>query len=324
MENEKNNRQANSRSNKMETTDTNDHRLESLFGEALGDTATRDETQAAWQAFTRRRRAAGRRLIYGSVAAIAAAVTFILVLWPLHTGESLQEVEVFTSIETSQEITFSEAGERMIVTTPPATTTTLQLSDGTKVLLSANSRLEYLKDFSDTLRSVSLVGEARFEVAKDAARPFIVNTEQVQTRVLGTTFYIKAYRNYRPNITLYEGRVHVNSTDLKQNQNMNPGEQVSMDKSGKLLLTKVDTGKQMDLSENVFSFDNSDLMQAMQEIGNWYNISVVFRSRPLLDERIYFHINRQLPVHAVLDALNDLNIAHFSVKDNKIVVSAHP
>lgn len=58
----------------------------------------------------------------------------------------------------------------------------------------------------------------------------------------------------------------------------------------------------------------------MQDIGSWYNISIVFRSRPLLDERIYFHINRQLPVNTVLDALNDLKIAQFTMKEGKIIV----
>lgn len=58
----------------------------------------------------------------------------------------------------------------------------------------------------------------------------------------------------------------------------------------------------------------------MQEIGSWYNISIVFRSRPLLDERIYFHINRQLPMNTVLDVLNDLKIAQFTMKEGKIIV----
>ena len=58
----------------------------------------------------------------------------------------------------------------------------------------------------------------------------------------------------------------------------------------------------------------------MREIGSWYNISIVFRSRPLLDERIYFHINPQLPMNTVLDALNDLKIAQFTMKEGKIIV----
>ena len=95
---------------------------------------------------------------------------------------------------------------------------------------------------------------------------------------------------------------------------------LAADKQGKLQLKRVDTEKRKGWAENEFSFDNTDLRQVMQDIGSWYNISIVFRSRPLLDERIYFHINRQLPVNTVLDALNDLKIAQFTMKEGKIIV----
>ena len=134
-----------------------------------------------------------------------------------------QEVEVFTSLEVPEEITFREEGKRIIVSTPPATITSVQLSDGSKVLLSANSRLEYLKEFTDTIRSIKLSGEARFEVAKDASRPFIVCTEQLQTRVLGTVFDVKAYPRYSPDVILYQGRVNVSHTKRNQSKEMHLG-----------------------------------------------------------------------------------------------------
>lgn len=313
--------QTNSHNNTSEVVDTNNRRLENIFGEALGDKVDTNETQQAWQSFILRRRTARRRRIYWSVSGAAAAIILLFTLWPLHTTTSLQELEVFTSLEAPKEITFNETGKKVIVTTPPATITTIQLSDGTKVLLSANSRLEYLKDFTDTLRQVTLTGEARFEVAKDPLRPFIVNTEQLQTRVLGTIFNVKAYPQNYPDVTLYEGRVHVSSINRKQSREMKPGEQASLDKKGNLQLAKM-AHPEKGWADGEFSFDNKILMQVMQEIGTWYNISVVFHSRPLLDERIYFRINRRLSVDEVLDALNDLRIALFEVKDGKIVVSA--
>ncbi len=214
----------------------NDHQLEQLFGEALGDIPTADETRKAWQTFIRRH------------------------------------------------------------------------------------RIRHQSIRRDTIRSIKLSGEARFEVAKDASRPFIVCTEQLQTRVLGTVFDVKAYPRYSPDVILYQGRVNVSHTKRNQSKEMHPGEQISLDKQGKLQLKRVDTEKRKGWAENEFSFDNTDLRQVMQDIGSWYNISIVFRSRPLLDERIYFHINRQLPVNTVLDALNDLKIAQFTMKEGKIIV----
>lgn len=133
-------------------------------------------------------------------------------------------------------------------------------------------------------------------------------------------FDVKAYPRYSPDVILYQGRVNVSHTKRRQSREMHPGEQISLDKQGKLQLKRVDTEKRKGWAENKFSFDNTDLRQVMQEIGSWYNISIVFRSRPLLDERIYFHINRQLPMNTVLDALNDLKIAQFTMKEGKIIV----
>lgn len=141
----------------------NDHQLEQLFGEALGDIPTADETRKAWQTFIRRHRIRHQSIRRITIPGIAAAViALVLVFQPLLQPEP-QEVEVFTSLEVPEEITFREEGKRIIVSTPPATITSVQLSDGSKVLLSANSRLEYLKEFTDTIRSVKLSGEARLK-----------------------------------------------------------------------------------------------------------------------------------------------------------------
>lgn len=298
-------------------TSQEDHSLELLLGEALGDMPTAGETREAWQAFIRRHRIRHRYITAGIV---AACIVLVLVLQPFLQPGS-QEVEVFTSLEVPEKITFREEGGMVIVATPPATITSVRLSDGSKVLLSANSRLEYQKEFTDTLRKVTLSGKARFEVAQDTSRPFIVCTELLQTRVLGTVFDVKAYPHYLPDITLYQGRVNVTHTRQQQSKEMHSGEQLSLDKRGTLRLEKVDMKKEKGWTEHIFFFDNADLKQVMQEIGAWYNISIVFRSRPLLEERIYFRIDRRLPVDAVLDALNDLGIAHFLLEEGKIVVT---
>ena len=101
---------------------------------------------------------------------------------------------------------------------------------------------------------------------------------------------------------------------------MRPGEQAFLDKEGKLQLTKApeETSK---WAEGEFAFDNKELKSVMQEIGSWYNISVVFHSRPLLEERIYLRMNRKVDANEVLTILNDMGIAKFEIVKEKIVVS---
>ena len=302
--------------------DTNDQRLKTLFGEALGTTPTIEQTEQAWQEFITPRRASSnkRRSLYIGVTSAAALIALMLVLWPLmRTDSSKESVQVFASLESPKEITYTEEGERMEVSTPAGTTTSITLGDGTQVLLSANSRLSYDKDFTDKKREVTLVGEARFNVAKDANRPFIVRTEQIQTQVIGTVFDVKAYPQTPTDVTLYEGKVEV-SLNGNSPRLMQPGEQASLNKKGELKLTKA-SGTEGKWTEGEFAFDDKELRSVMQEIGSWYNISVVFHYRPLLEERIYFRMNRSASINEVLGVLNDLGIAKFDSKGGVIVVA---
>ena len=302
--------------------DTNDQRLKTLFGEALGTTPTTEQTEQAWQEFITPRRASSnkRRSLYIGITSVAAILVLMLVLWPMmRMNSSKESIQVFASLESPEEITYTEEGERMEVSTPAGTTTSITLGDGTQVLLSANSRLSYDKDFTDRKREVALVGEARFNVAKDANRPFIVRTEQIQTQVLGTVFDVKAYPQTPPDVTLYEGKVEV-SLNGKSPRKMQPGEQATISKEGKLQLAQA-SAEQGKWTEGEFAFDDKELKSVMQEIGSWYNISVVFHSRPLLDERIYFRMNRKASADEVLAVLNDMGIAKFELTDKKIVVS---
>src|SRR5699024_5556416 len=87
-----------------------------------------------------------------------------------------------------------------------------RLSDGTKVILNAGSKLIAPKAFSDSARSVQLEGQAFFDVATDSARPFLVNTDRSLTKVLGTRFDVRAYPgDGRVEITVAEGKVALQS-----------------------------------------------------------------------------------------------------------------
>ena len=306
----------------MKDENTNDQRLKALFGEALGTTPTTEQTEQAWQEFITPRRASSnkRRSLYIGITSAAAILVLMLVLWPMmHADNSKESIQVFASLESPKEITYTEEGERMEVSTPAGTTTSVTLGDGTQVLLSANSRLTYDKDFTDKKREVTLVGEARFSVAKYANRPFIVRTEQIQTQVLGTVFDVKAYPQTSADVTLYEGKVEV-SLNGKSPRQMQPGEQAAISKEGKLQLAKA-SSEQGKWAEGEFAFDNKELMEVMIEIASWYNISVACQHSRLLEERIYFRMSRKCTIEDIMDVLNDLGVAKFIMKDKLIMIT---
>lgn len=300
--------------------DLDNQRLGDLFGEALGDLPTAAETGAAWETFARRHHQARRRRLYLPAAGIAAAVALLLAVWqPWQAGN--REIEVFAPVDSPRRLTFAESGGTITALTPPATTTAIELADGTRVELCANSKLEYPDTFTGTLREVRLTGKARFDVAPDTARPFVVSTGSYRTRVLGTVFDVDAYVARQPQVTLYEGRVRLSDIDRRHTRDIRPGERATVSAEGDIRLAKTKSTPREGWTQGEFLFDNAELGSVMREIGSWYNTRVVFHTPGLLEERIYFRLSRQAPVDRVLDALNDLGIARFETEGQKIVVS---
>ena len=92
----------------------------------------------------------------------------------------------------------------------PGTKIHLLLPDGSKVWLNSESRLQYKGKFSDSLREVTLEGEAFFDVVKDKTHPFIVHTSDIDVRVLGTAFNVKSYpKESSIEATLIRGMIQV-------------------------------------------------------------------------------------------------------------------
>lgn len=306
--------------------DAETRRLQNAFGEAAGDLPTPEETQKEWDAFLQRHPQSRRKFrlrVTGLSAGIAAMIALSLWFWwPLQRQDRrLSDIEIFAALDAPEQITTSEANGRIIVSTPPATVTRLTLGDGTRVLLGANSRIEYPKEFvASTRRTVHLTGEARFEVTPDAHRPFIVSAGKMQTQVLGTVFDVNAYPGNAPAVTLYKGKVEVSKINSSRRKEMHPGQCATLSTDGDIHLSKVARNETEGWVNNEFYFDNTEMIHVLHSIGTWYNISVICHSPGLLHERIHFRFSRNVPPEELLAALNDLGIAHFRYTDGRIVV----
>lgn len=302
----------------MKTPDMNDHRLESLYREALTPEPTAAETERAWQAFAaKHRRQHTRRTAYLAVASVAAVLAVVLVLRATMLHEVTEGIQVFASLDSPSELVFIEKDGRTTAYTPAGTTATFWLGDSTEVLLSANSRLEYPTQFMGEVREVNLSGEARFRVTKHEGAPFIVHTAALQTCVFGTVFDVRVYPQGTPDVALYEGSIGV--TYQGKDQLMKPGEEAFVDADGTLQIAAAAPHRDS-WAEGYFTYDDQDLRAVMQEIGAWYNLTVTFQSPHLLEERIHFRFSRQRPVGTILQVLNDMGIAQFALEDEGIVV----
>ena len=131
---------------------------------------------------------------------IAAAFLVLVAAW------FVWDLATDTSIPKSGDI--HESNEKMSVT-GRGENTGIVLPDGSRVLLNADSRLTWNRDFTDSLREIHLTGEAFFDVVRDTLRPFVVHTGDMDVKVLGTTFNVRAYPDEKPITTLVSGSVEV-------------------------------------------------------------------------------------------------------------------
>ena len=139
----------------------------------------------------------------------------------------------------------------------------LVLSDGTRVWLNSESELEFPVFFGKGERVVRLGGEAFFEVTPDAARPFIVRTNDIRTRVLGTSFNIKAYKNEADVITtLFTGKVDVASlADTTGKVVLSPGKQAGWNpQTGKLSVSEANLDNVIAWREVMFVFKDDSVV----------------------------------------------------------------
>ena len=192
----------------------------------------------------------------------------------------------------------------------------LQLSDSTRIWLNAATRLKYPVVFGESERMVELDGEAYFEVAKDASRPFIVRMNGVDVKVTGTSFNARAYRNEGKVVTtLIEGCVEVNGKTIV------PGEQARYEVgNGDLEVAKVDVEHFIAWKEGYFVFRNERLEDVMTMLARWYSVDVFYIGESVKDIRLSANLGRYEHIDKILDIIQETNKIGFSRKGNVVTV----
>ena len=154
----------------------------------------------------------------------------------------------------------------------------LVLGDGTKVWLNSASSLSYPVQFAEKERCVELDGEAYFEVTPDPERPFIVKSGDVQTRVLGTSFNIQAYRNEKSvYTTLLTGSIRVAVADGGDAVVLTPGREAIWEKgSGAIQVEAVNAEDAIAWRYGNFIFEEEDIEVVMRMLSRWYEVEFVF------------------------------------------------
>ena len=208
---------------------------------------------------------------------------------------------------------------RNILTTPKGAIYHLTLSDGTKVWLNAASSIRFPVSFDDAERQVVIRGEAYFEVAKDASRPFKVFAGDMQVTVLGTHFNVNTYKDeQKMSTTLLEGAVEVQNLKTGQLRRIQPGEKAEILSTDKLEVSKVKAEMSIAWKNGLFQYEKASLHTILNEVARWYNIQVKWEGHGTQD-LFTGTIPRNLKLSELLAVLDYANV-DFELKDNILTV----
>lgn len=214
-----------------------------------------------------------------------------------------------------------------------------QLPDGTEVWLNGGSRLTYNPDMNNLdSREVTLEGEAFFDVAKNAAKPFLIRTTKMGIRVLGTSFNVKAYtQDNTTEATLITGAVEVTLNDgIERSVKLLPNQKIVLDHGDKqpakpynvagykvenIHSNPVDSMvTETAWCNNFLVFDNDNFEDIALKMERWYGIKVHLSDNKLKN----FHFtgtfkNETFP--EVLEALKVTTSFHCRITGNEVFIT---
>ena len=195
----------------------------------------------------------------------------------------------------------------------------IKLDDGTKVWVNAETKLKYPVAFVGDRREVVLEGEAFFDVAKNE-KPFIVKTSFGDVRVLGTAFGISAYASESESYTtLVRGKVSV-EREGGEPVVILPGEQVVTSKDGKMIKQQVDVEEFVGWKDGIYVFKEKSLGEIMKTLERWYNISVDFQEKSLVDLPFTGNLKRYDDINVFFDALTRTGDMKYRVEGNQVIL----
>lgn len=195
------------------------------------------------------------------------------------------------------------------------------LSDGTRIWLNSGSTLKYPVKFSDEKREVILTGEGYFEVTKSSV-PFVVNTAEMQIKVLGTSFNISAYKEDQSvTATLVEGKVVVHTRQNNQVYAMIPGHMLSYKKGeNRVLVEKCDTELYTSWMKGKFRFRDMRLEDIMVKLNRWYDCEFFYQNAGLKDLRFSGAAEKDRPVRYLLERIETVTGVRFEIKGKTVVL----
>ena len=220
------------------------------------------------------------RILTGTAAALAAGVVSIAIYAAATAAPD--EPAVFSSLSGKSRIT---------------------LPDGSEVTLDRGAELSVDGDFGRSARSVSLEGRAFFDVAKNRRKPFTVNADGLEIKVLGTKFGVDSGHG-KVKVSLIEGSVSISAAPEGQTGTLAPGEIAVYDRSsGEISFGSGDVSSSVLWCADRLSFSEATLDEVCRKLSGWYDVNVMLSEELCGKGRITFTITDE-PLDTVLSIIS--------------------
>lgn len=171
---------------------------------------------------------------------------------------------------------------------------TVDLPDGSRVHLGADSRLRLGDGFGESTREVFLEGQAFIRVTHDASRPFVVNAGGTRTVDLGTAFEVRAYPSEDVRVVVSEGSVEVRRDDPSADPVavLQAGDFARLSGTSADVRRQQDVGRLLGWTRGELSFDDAPLSEIALELQRWYDVECRIDDRAIQD--LHFSVNLRI------------------------------
>lgn len=194
------------------------------------------------------------------------------------------------------------------------------LDDGTEIWLNSASELKYPSHFVGNERRVQLTGEAYFQVARNEAAPFIVETRGMDVKVLGTSFNVSVYEDEEScHTTLVEGEVEVADKVNGKKVVLTPGTQALL-QGKEMTVRKVNTKLYTLWRLDRFTFASEDMEGVIRKLSRWYNVEFFFANASRKQKRFTGSLPKYSDISQVLKMIEMTTDIKFQLKENTIII----
>jgi hypothetical protein len=206
---------------------------------------------------------------------------------------------------------------------PYGKTSSVILSDGTKIWVNSGSRLIYPSVFAENKREIFVEGEIYLEVTKNEKHPFVVKTGDLEINVLGTSFNVSAYKGEKKqSIVLVTGSVSVKNNTKKEAVQIEPNEIYDYETdSREFHIEKIDIYDYICWKYGFFHFRSKELITVLEHLRKYYNVNIEYDRREIANVLVSGKLDLKENITDVLNLVALTANIQFEKRDDKIVIT---